>query len=265
MRPLFSLLLTALLSGCSSLPFYPDTQLHGTPHALGLPYEEVVVPTADGETLHGWFIPGKAQGPGSGFTVLFFHGNAGNISHRLESLAIFYALGASTFSLDYRGYGQSTGSPSVRGVQEDARAAWKTLLASKGLKPSQVVLFGRSLGGAVAASLAGEVAPAGLIFESSFTSLYDVASDMFPYLPVSLFLPQDFNTLASLKGKTAMPLLVLHSQADEVIPYHLGRKVFAAYPGPKTFVEMQGSHNRGFVETGAAYVAALEHFFMALR
>lgn len=265
MRPLFSLLLTALLSGCSSLPFYPDTQLHATPEALGLPYEEVVVPTADGETLHGWYIPGKAQGPGSGFTVLFLHGNAGNISHRLESLAIFHALGASTFIIDYRGYGQSTGSPSVRGVQEDARAAWNTLLASKGLNPSQVVLFGRSLGGAVAASLAGEVAPAGLIFESSFTSLYDVASDMFPYLPVSLFLPQDFNTLASLKGKTAMPLLVLHSQADEIIPYHLGRKVFAAYPGPKTFVEMQGGHNRGFAETGAAYGAALECFFAALR
>lgn len=253
-------------SGCASLPFSPVKELAATPSDRGLAWEDASISTPDGITLHGWYLPAdpaRAAEPGRGYTLLFFHGNAGNISHRLASLQIFNSLGLSVLIFDYRGFGKSGGSPSVNGTAIDALAAWNWLLEKKQLRPEQIILFGRSLGGAVAASLAEKTEPAGLIMESSFTTLYDVGKHLFPLLPVSWFLPQDYDSIARLKNKT-IPLLVVHSKEDELIPYALGRKIFDAYTGPKSFLEISGSHNEGFYTSLQPYVFGLRAFLRTL-
>jgi len=265
----FSLLLPLWysLSGCTGLPFYPSKSVLATPEAIGLNYEDVRIRTEDGESIAGWFLPSPpahaASLPAHGRTLLFLHGNAGNISHRLDSLAYFHRLGFAILIIDYRGYGQSTGRPSVKGTLLDAGAAWNWLLAQKKIRPETIVIFGRSLGGAVAAGLAGEVSPSALIMESSFTRLYDVGKSLYPFMPVSLFLPQDYDSVTSLRGGS-FPLLVVHSVEDELIPCALSERIFAAYGGPKQFLRISGSHNAGFQTDKARYLAGLEHFLRSL-
>lgn len=253
-------------SGCASLPFSPVKELATTPSDRGLVWEDASISTPDGITLHGWYLPAdpaRVAEPGRGYTLLFFHGNAGNISHRLASLQIFNSLGLSVLIIDYRGFGKSGDSPSVNGTAIDALAAWNWLLEKKQLRPEQIILFGRSLGGAVAASLAQKTQPAGLIIESSFTTLYDVGKFLFPLLPVNWFLPQDYDSIAMLKNKT-VPLLVVHSKEDKLIPYALGRKIFEAYTGPKSFLEISGSHNEGFYTSLQQYLPGLRAFLRTL-
>jgi len=264
----FSLLVSicGCLGGCTGLPFHPSGDVAATPARIGLSYEDVRIRTEDGETLAGWFLPAPAQAaslPAAGRTLLFLHGNAGNISHRLDSLDYFHRLGFAILIIDYRGYGHSTGKPSVQGTLKDAKAAWNWLLATRKVGPEAVVVFGRSLGGAVAAGLAGEVSPGALIMESSFTSLYDVGKRLYPYMPVRLFLPQDYDSVASLRGKD-FPLLIVHSADDELIPHALSEAVFAAYGGPKRFVRISGSHNAGFLTDKTRYLAGLESFLRSL-
>jgi fermentation-respiration switch protein FrsA (DUF1100 family) len=263
-------LLCGCLAGCTGLPFHPTKTVLVTPKAIGLSYEDVRIRTDDGQSIAGWFLPAPVSNdtrasslPADGRTLLFLHGNAGNISHRLDSLAYFHLLGFAVLIIDYRGYGQSTGKPSVKGTLTDARAAWDWLLAQKGLPPASIVIFGRSLGGAIAAGLAGEVRPGALIMESSFTSMYDVAKRLYPFLPVSLFLPQDYDSAKSLRDGS-FPLLVVHSADDELIPYALGETVFNAYGGPKQFLRISGSHNAGFQTDKTRYLAGLESFLQSL-
>ena len=263
---LFAAAACLTLSGCASLPFSPSKTLEASPSDRGLAWEDAHIRTPDGITLHGWYLPGdpkQAEAPGRGYTLLFFHGNAGNISHRLASLQIFNSLGLSVLIIDYRGFGKSEGSPSVNGTRTDALAAWNWLLEKKQLRPEQIILFGRSLGGAVAASLAPVTQPAGLIIESSFTTLYDVGKSLFPLLPVSWFLPQDYDSIASLKDQTT-PLLVVHSKQDPLVPYRLGQKLFDSYTGPKTFLDIHGSHNEGFYESLPVYLQGLRVFLLNL-
>jgi len=268
----FSLLLPLWYSlcGCTGLPFYPSKNMSVTPEAIGLSHEDVRIRTEDGESIAGWFLQAPAANatqptplPADGRTLLFLHGNAGNISHRLDSLAYFHRLGFAVLIIDYRGYGQSTGKPSVKGTLLDARAAWNWLLAQKNILPESIVIFGRSLGGAVAAGLAGEVSPGALIMESSFTRLYDVGKSLYPFMPVSLFLPQDYDTVVSLRGRN-FPLLVVHSVDDELIPYALSERIFSAYDGPKQFLRINGSHNAGFQTDKTRYLTGLESFLRSL-
>ena len=258
------------LGGCTGLPFHPSRAITATPEGIGLRYEDVRFRTQDGETIAGWFLPAPAANaaraaflPADGRTLLFLHGNAGNISHRLDSLDYFHRLGFAVLIIDYRGYGQSTGKPSVKGTLADAGAAWNWLLEQKGVAPESIVIFGRSLGGAVAAGLAGEVGPGALIMESSFTRLYDVGKHVYPYLPVSLFLPQDYDAVTSLRGKT-FPLCIVHSVDDEIIPYALSETIFAAYGGPKQFLRISGSHNAGFQTDKTRYLEGLRSFLRSL-
>ncbi|MDR2726602.1 MAG: alpha/beta hydrolase [Deltaproteobacteria bacterium] len=259
-----------MLAGCTGLPFYPSKTVRNTPAAIGLSYADVSIQTPDGETIAGWFLPAPAKNaaddaplPAAGKTLLFLHGNAGNIAHRLDSLAYFHHLGFTVLIIDYRGYGQSTGKPSVKGTLADAGAAWNWLLTHKNIQPESIVIFGRSLGGGVAANLAGKVNPGALIMESSFTRLYDVAKSLYPYMPVSLFLPQDYDSLESLRGKT-FPLLVVHSPDDKLVPYALSETLFAAYSGPKQFLRISGSHIAGYRTDSARYLAGLEKFLRSL-
>jgi fermentation-respiration switch protein FrsA (DUF1100 family) len=255
-----ALLLTILTAACDGLPFHPVREITLTPAAAGLPYEDLFLDTADGERVAAWFIP-AASGPrpDRAGTLLFFHGNAGNLSHRLESIGVFHDLGLNTLIIDYRGFGRSTGKPSVQGTLRDARAAWNWLRERKGCRPEDLVIFGRSLGGAVAADLAAELHPAALILESTFTSLHAVGKDLFPYLPVGLFLPQDYDTPARLAGLRT-PLLVVHSPDDELVDFRLGRSLYEGYSGPRTFLQIRGSHNSGFRESGTLYTDGLRDF-----
>ena len=238
-----------------SMIFFPLHSLSATPADWGLEYEEVPLRSADGADLHGWYIPA----PGSVRALLFLHGNAGNISHRGDSLAIFHRLGFNILIFDYRGYGRSEGSPSEEGVYLDAAAAWHFLRGEKGFGAGQITLFGRSLGGAVAARLAAEVKPAALILESTFSSAKDIAAAIFPLLSKLVLLRFDFNTAEWIKAVTC-PLLVLHSPDDEIIPFSLGERVYRAANEPKVMLRLQGDHNSGFLQSQPAYAKGIGDF-----
>jgi len=235
--------------------YYPVRQLSATPQQIGLAYEPVTFETEDGIRLDGWFIPADV----SRGTVLYFHGNAGNISHRLDSIAIFHKLNYSVLIFDYRGYGQSEGKPSERGTYRDAEAAWRYLTKQKQIAPGQIVLFGRSLGGAVAAWLAARQTPRACILESVFTSAPDLAARLFPLFPSRLLCRYDYDTEAAVKNFNC-PVLIIHSPQDDIIPFSHGRKVFAAAREPKAFLEIGGDHNTGFLASGSLYTNGLADF-----
>ncbi|MFZ5775166.1 MAG: alpha/beta hydrolase [Thermodesulfobacteriota bacterium] len=243
-----------------ALVYQPLGQIEATPAAIGLPFTPLRLATDDGITIAAWFIPAAGSPRGA---ILFCHGNGGNISHRLDSLRIFHALGFATLIFDYRGYGESEGQPSEEGTAQDARAAYAYLHGQAGFAPHQIVLFGRSLGAAVAARLASEVQSAGLILESAFTSAPDMAAEMFPLLPARWLCRSDYNTVAALAG-VRCPVLVVHSPDDEMIPFRHGQRLFAAARPPKQFLAIQGDHNSGFLLSGRAYTDGLASFLAAL-
>ncbi|WP_051305728.1 alpha/beta hydrolase [Desulfogranum mediterraneum] len=236
-------------------PHIPSRELEASPAEVGLAYESVQLMTSDKLQLHGWFVPApQARG-----VVLFFHGNAGNISHRLESLLLFNRLRLSTLIFDYRGYGRSQGSPSEQGMYQDAEAGWQYLRRVRAVSSQQIILFGRSLGAAVASQLATSHTPGALILESGFTSVPDVAAELYPFLPTSLLSRFDYNAAEKLK-QVACPVLVIHSPDDEIIPYTHGQALYEAAREPKRFLELRGGHNDGFLRTGEAYTRGLDSF-----
>lgn len=259
----YALLATFLFFAQSQLVYFPQTgrDFIATPEQRGLPYESVIIPTEDGLKLHGWFVPAQAA-MGTAGTVLFFHGNAGNISHRIDYLSMFHRLGYQTFIFDYRGYGQSSGTPSESGTYIDAQAAWDYLVEDKGIQPDRIALFGESLGGAVAAWLAARERPALLVLASVFTSLPDMAAKIYPFLPVRLLSRFNYNTLEYLES-VACPVFIAHSPQDEIVPFAQGRALYEAASEPKEFLELEGGHNDGFVFMREAWVRALSKF-MAL-
>lgn len=239
--------------------FYPTRALQATPSDWGLAFEDVALTTDDGVRLHGWHIPH----PGATQTLLFFHGNAGNISHRGDSIAIFHRLGLSVLIIDYRGYGRSAGRPSELGLYRDASAAWDHLVSERGIAPGQIILFGRSLGASVAADLASRVTPGALILESAFSSARDLARHLYPVLHPVLYLRFDFDAARRL-ARVSCPVLVMHSPDDEIIPYALGRRLFEAAPPPRRFLDLVGDHNSGFLASQPAYERGLASFIAAL-
>jgi len=229
-----------------------------TPGDVGMDYEDVFIESADRVTLHGWFIPGR-----SARVLLFFHGNAGNISHRLESIRQFRDLGLSVLIIDYRGYGQSNGRTTERGLYRDADAAWRYLIEDRGLVASDIVIFGRSLGASVASGLAAKQQPLALIVESSFTSIPDIAQELYPWLPA--------RWLSRLKHATRdyirdvrCPVLVVHSRDDEIIPFHHGESIFLSANEPRTLLTIRGGHNDAFLLDERAYTRGLQTFLTGL-
>ncbi|MDP6543413.1 MAG: alpha/beta hydrolase [Phycisphaerae bacterium] len=240
-----------------SLVYHPTRHLLATPrdHEKPMDYEDVSLQTSDGVKLHGWFVP--AASPKG--TVLIFHGNAGNVSHRIETIAIFHEMGYNAMIIDYRGYGRSEGSPGEQGTYRDAEAAWTHLTRTRKLEPDKIVIFGRSLGAAVASWLAVEKHSAGLIIESAFTSVPDRGAEMYKFLPVRFLARINYDTLGRI-GKLRCRLLVIHSPDDEIIPYHHGEQLFEAAKEPKRFQEISGKHNDGFIKSGSVYKDALSQF-----
>ncbi len=257
-------LFVVVLVGCQNrLVFHPTKTLETTPlKALGLAFEDVSIPCSDKVTIHGWYIPAK----GATQTVLLFHGNAGNISHRTETIRVFHDLGRNVLIVDYHGYGKSGGSVGEAATYRDADAAWDYLAVTKKCKPSEIVIFGRSLGGAVGVYLATKHADAaGMIVESTFTSTGDMAAEMFPWLPgLRYLLTIDYPSLKRI-ASVKCPLLVVHSAEDDMIPYKMGQKLFKAANEPKTFLKISGPHNGGYYQSLKIYKPAMKTFLNGLK
>lgn len=238
-----------------SLVFYPDTTMVAEPGDLGLDYEDQWLLTEDGVRLHGWWLPA----PGADTVLLFFHGNAGNISHRLDNLRRLRAMGLSVLIFDYRSYGRSQGSISEQGMYADSRAAYQAGLARARQGGCRLVLFGRSLGGVAALSVAHRPETAGVILESTFTHLGDMARVHFP-LPGLGRLRKRFNSLERI-GRVRAPKLFFHGDRDQVVPLALGRRLYEAAPEPKTWLTLAGAgHNDTYEKGGRAYFQALRDF-----
>ena len=241
----------------SHLVYFPGTGREAvvTPQSYGLRYESVPIRTADGETLDAWWVPAEnARG-----TVLFFHGNAGNISHRIDYLQMFHRLRYSTLIVDYRGYGKSSGTPSEEGTYRDAEAAWEHLRHARMAQPQDIVVAGESLGAAVATWLAAEVSPRAVLLFSTFTSVPDLGAQVYWFLPVRLLSRIGYDNLANLK-RIRVPVFIAHSRDDDIVPYEHGRRLFEAAAEPKAFLEMRGGHNDGFIFTRQEWVAELGAF-----
>jgi len=240
------------------LPNMPGRSLTMTPIDVGMDYEDVSIETADGVTLHGWFIEGQ-----SSRVLLFFHGNAGNISHRLDSIRQFRNLGLSVLIIDYRGYGQSGGKTTESGLYRDADAAWRYLIEDRGLSASDIVLFGRSLGASVAARLAAQHRPMALIVESSFSSIPDIAQELYPWLPARWMSRYSHATRDYVRDVHS-PLLVVHSRDDDIIPFHHGEAIFESANEPRTLLALRGTHNDAFLRDESTYVEGLRTFLTGL-
>jgi len=252
---LYVTLVTLLWAFQSRLIYFPVRRMSASPTDIELSYETVEFEAADGVDLFGWFIP--AESPSG--VILFCHGNAGNISHRLESIQVFHRLGFSTFIFDYRGYGRSEGKPSERGTYLDAAGAWRYLVEQRKVASTEIVIFGRSLGGAVAVWLAQNNPPKALIIESTFTSVRDVAAESYPYLPVRLLSRFDYDVIDYLR-KVNAPVLIVHSRDDETISFSHGLRLFEIANEPKEFLELHGNHNQGFMMSAGRYEAGLTSF-----
>ncbi len=227
--------------------FHPSRLIEATPDAAGLPYEDLRLRTKDGETLAGWLV----TAPSPRATILFLHGNAGNLSHRLHHLAGLRGTGFSVLIIDYRGYGESSGSPSEEGLYRDARAAWEELTLERGVPARRLVLYGESIGSAVALHLAvdlrraGEEGPGAIVLEGAFTSAVEMGRRIFPFLPIRWIARSRFDNLSAVR-EVGAPTLFIHAGRDEVVPIWMGRRLHAAAAAAavKEFHEVPGAgHN----------------------
>jgi fermentation-respiration switch protein FrsA (DUF1100 family) len=251
-------LAASLLSGCGwlnrSLMYHPGGEVAVTPERLKLPYEELWLRASDGPQLHAWLIPNASTSP----VVLLCHGNAGNISNRLLKANLLRKAGASVLLFDYRGFGRSGGTPTEDGTYEDAEAAYGWLRAH-GVPESAIVLYGESLGSGVAVELATRHDAAGVIVEAGFTSALDMGKRLFPHLPISWLLRYRYDNLAKMP-RLRSPVLILHSPDDEIVPFAMGQRLFAAALPPKSFAPLRGDHNGGFLTSAQEYVDAVRIF-----
>ena len=238
--------------------FFPEKTLALTPEDLHLDYEEIHLSTEDGMRLHGWLFPLEGESP----IILFCHGNAGNISHRLENIRLLLDHGLQVFIFDYRGYGKSTGTPSETGLYVDGLAAYEYLVEERGIPPNQIVLFGRSLGAAVATDIALKKKAGSLIIETAFTSTRDMAKTMGLFALISYFLPPHYNTLEKIP-RADIPKLIIHGERDEIVPFSMGQRLFEAAKIPKYFYPLkQAGHNDTYVKGGEEYFRIIAAFAM---
>ena len=243
----------------SRLVYFPTSDAIATPLAVGLQFEQVFLQSGPQARIHAWYVPRE----GARFTVLFCHGNAGNISHRLDTVRLLHELGLNVLIFDYAGYGQSTGQPSEAQTYQDGLTVWRYLTEVRALEPAQIVLFGRSLGAGIATQLATRVDPGGLVVESAFTSVPDLGAELYPLFPVRWLARIHYDNRSRLAAVSA-PVMVLHSRDDRTIPLAHGEQLYEVASQPKQFLEMSGGHNDGFVVTGERYRQALHRFIGSL-
>jgi fermentation-respiration switch protein FrsA (DUF1100 family) len=235
--------------------YYPSRRMDAAPKQLDRPFEDVFIPVENGERINAWYFPAQSV---SNSVVLVCHGNAGNISHRLDLAALLLEAGAGVLLLDYRGYGRSDGKPGEENTYRDAQAAYHWL-TGKGIAGKSIIGYGESLGGGVVSELAMRETLGGLILQSTFTSMTDLGAEVFPWLPVRLISTIKYNTRAKWP-KLRVPVLILHSRRDDLIAFHHAEENFAAANEPKFLREVNGGHNDALWSSRPAMLAAIREF-----
>lgn len=262
---LLGVLLLSFLSGCwnwfvERQVFFPDTTIERTPADLDLPFEDIWFTSNDSVRLHGWLIPASP----SNHLLLFCHGNAGNISHRLDNVHLLQQRGISVFIFDYRGYGRSEGRISEKGFYLDSEAAYRVAVEWAERHRAKLVVFGRSLGGIAATHLGATKNCDGLILESTFTNMGAMARAHYP-LPFAEHLLKHRLDAVGQIGRVRVPVLFFHGDNDKIVPIRLGRALYQAAPNPKEFVVLQGAgHNDTYYVGGQDYFKKIEAFFGSL-
>jgi fermentation-respiration switch protein FrsA (DUF1100 family) len=236
--------------------FFPQRAFDFAPESFGLAYEDSYFTTEDGKKLHGWFFPGEKAQP----AILHFHGNAGNISHRLDLVQPFLRKGLSVFLFDYRGFGKSEGRPSEKGLYRDGMAAYDYLVQKKGILPSNIVLHGHSVGAAVAIEVALRRSVRSVILESAFTSTKDMAKTIPIFFLLAPFLPANYNNVEKV-DRLRISKLFIHGESDEIVPFSMGQKLFKAAADPKFFYPVKDAgHNDVFIVGGEKYFEIFAEF-----
>ena len=229
--------------------YFPQSRFDFTPEEFRLQYKEAYFNTEDGNQLHGWLFPSEKDGP----VILHFHGNAGNISHRLDLVQPFLGKGFSVFLVDYRGFGKSSGRPSEPGLYKDGLAAWSYLVEKERIAPERIMLHGHSIGAAIAIEVALQKKVRGLVIESAFTSTKDMAKTMALFALFSPVFPAHYNNLEKIP-RVSVPKLVIHGERDEIVPFAMGQKLFEAATDPKFFYPVKDAgHNDVFIVGGEKY------------
>lgn len=237
--------------------FYPTKEIEYNPKEFGLNFEDIFFKTPDNIELNGWFI----SNPNARHTILFCHGNAGNISHRMEKSKFFHDLGENVFVFDYRGYGRSKGRPNENGLYLDVQGAYNYLL-SRNIAPEQIIGYGESIGGAIIIDLAYKNRIKALISDSAPSSAKDMIKVLYPYLPYQFFSLRldSLNKIKSIK----IPKLIIHSINDEIVPFKLGKKLYDYAAEPKEFLQVRGGHNSCFFESEALLKEKIADFLKRL-
>ncbi len=238
-----------------------------TPDIYGIEYDDVIFKTEDGLNLNGWFVPGKKSSPDADLhTLLWFHGNAGNINRRLDNIKMIYErVPVNVFIIDYRQYGRSEGKVTEEGTYIDARAALAYLHSRDDINNEKIIFFGRSLGSAVAVELALNEKCRALILETPFTSILEMGKKLYPYLPVSLLLQTKYDTLSKI-GNIKVPILVMHGDQDKLVPFEHGKRIYDMANEPKEFYTIPGAgHNDTHIVGGEEYFDAIKNFVNKLE
>ena len=245
--------------------FFPVAELLYTPNDAGLEYEDIRIQTSDGLSLHGWFIPGEPDA-GSDLTWLWFHGNGGNIGHRIEELAQAHRrTGDDIFIFDYRGFGESDGKPSEKGTYLDSRAVVNYLLSRPDVDQNRIVYLGHSLGAAVAVELSLTQPPMAMVLVSPFASVRDMARLALPFPPLGWLVRNHYDSISRIR-RLDVPLLVLHGNQDDTVPISQGRKLYEAANQPKRFQALEGaSHNDTFQISPEQYWGTIESFLAGVQ
>ena len=239
--------------------FYPMKEISYSPMSIGLQFDNIYFNTSDGKQLNGWFVPAD----NAKYTMIFCHGNAGNISHRTDKIRIFHNMGINIFIFDYRGYGASEGKPTEKGLFIDIQAAFDHVTEAFKIPKEKIIVFGESLGGAVAIDLAHTKDIKALITEDTFTSVKDMAKTVYPFIP-SFIYSNKFNSLAKIKDIKCAKLII-HSIDDEIVPYHMGQKLFAEAADPKELLMLRGGHNTSFMDSEEKYTKGIKNFIDRLN
>lgn len=239
--------------------FFPEKEIAGSPADYGLNFEEVFFERPGRVLLNAWFIPAGEKND----TVILCHGNAGNISHRIEKALILHRLGLNVFLFEYSGYGKSQGFPSEANFYKDSIAAYRYLTDVKKISPGKIILYGESIGGAVAIDLALKARVKALITEETFSSIADMAGISMPFLPAFL-LSSRFDAAAKI-GRVKAAKLIIHSPDDEIVPFEQGKKLFDAAPEPKSFLKIRGTHNSAFMESEDIFRRGLQDFLGSIK
>ena len=262
---ILGVLVLSFLSGCwnwfvESQVFFPDTSIEQTPTDFGLRYEDIWFESGDGVRLHGWLVPASVPT----HFLLFCHGNAGNISHRLDNIRLLQQRGITVFIFDYRGYGRSHGRISENGFYQDSEAAHEVARKLTEQNKAKLVIFGRSLGGIAATHLGATRTCDGLVLESTFTNMGAMARCLYPLPFTEQLLKHRLNAAGEI-AQVRVPILFFHGDQDKVVPLQLGRELYEAALAPKEFVTVPGAgHNDTYLVGGRTYFNKIEVFLNGL-